>query len=163
MKKIVYSRQDGGVSIVIPVPKVKLEKQLGAMTDAEYEAHVIQRSIPEGLAYRHIEDADIPATREFRNAWEDSQPGTQIDICCAKARDIMLERLRVERDALLVVEDKNFMKALEKGEDTSAIATKKQELRDATETLKALQVEGVYNDEALLEQIRTLGVIPNQA
>ena len=49
-----------------------------------------------------------------------------------KAKDITKDRLREERKPLLEEQDILFMKAQEAGEDTSAIVTEKQRLRDIT-------------------------------
>ena len=66
-----------------------------------------------------------------------------------KAKEITKERLRVERKPLLEAEDVKFMKAQEAGEDTTAIVTEKNRLRDitkkadtckTTDELKALKV-----------------------
>lgn len=52
-KRIIYPNDDGGVSIIIPTESVE-----AAMKD-----------IPSGKPYRIVDAADIPADREFRNAW----------------------------------------------------------------------------------------------
>jgi len=49
-----------------------------------------------------------------------------------KAKDITKDRLREERKPLLEEQDILFMKAQEAGEDTTAIVTEKQRLRDIT-------------------------------
>ena len=67
-----------------------------------------------------------------------------------KAKDITKDRLRAERKPLLEVQDVAFQRALEAGEDTTAIVAEKQRLRDITnevdsmttvEELKAASVE----------------------
>ena len=52
-KRIIYPNDDGGISIIIPAESVE-----AAMKD-----------IPAGKPYRIVDAADIPADREFRNAW----------------------------------------------------------------------------------------------
>lgn len=157
MKKIAYTRQDGGVSIVVPAPKDRLEIVLGSLSESEYENHVMERSIPKDVTnVRSIEESDIPTSREFRDAWEDSQLGNQIDINCEKTRDMCLEKLRKNRSKLFDEQDKLFIIASEKGEDTSAIISEKERLRGITNPLKSLSVVGKYNDEVLLQQIRDL-------
>ena len=49
-----------------------------------------------------------------------------------KAKDITKERLRAERAPLLQEQDVAFQRALESGQDTSAIVAEKQRLRDIT-------------------------------
>ena len=67
-----------------------------------------------------------------------------------KAKDITKDRLRAEREPLLLAQDVAFQRALEIKADTSAIVAEKQRLRDITtlvdtantvEELKALEVK----------------------
>ncbi len=67
-----------------------------------------------------------------------------------KAKDITKDRLRAEREPLLLAQDVAFQRALETNTDTSAIVAEKQRLRDITtlvdtantvEELKALEVK----------------------
>ena len=67
-----------------------------------------------------------------------------------KAKDITKDRLRQEREPLLLAQDVAFQRALESNADTSAIVAEKQRLRDITtlvdtantvEKLKALEVK----------------------
>jgi hypothetical protein len=67
-----------------------------------------------------------------------------------KAKDITKNRLRAEREPLLLAQDVAFQRALESNADTSAIVTEKQRLRDITtlvdtantvEELKALEAK----------------------
>jgi hypothetical protein len=160
MKRIIYTRPDGGVSIVIPAPKKRLEKVLGPLTDKQYQEHVRERSIPnDATKIRSVYAKDIPTSREFRNAWVDTTELEKIDICCEKARDIQLKKLRAERDEALKPLDIEYMVALEQGKDTAPIVAKKQKLRDATNPLKNLRVEGKVNDRAILQDIRKMGVL----
>ena len=64
------------------------------------------------------------------------------------------------RDQKLKETDQEFVIALSKGENTTAIEVKKQILRDATNDLKALDVNG-YNDEIILSKIKELGQLPS--
>jgi hypothetical protein len=66
-----------------------------------------------------------------------------------KAKDITKDRLRQEREPLLLAQDIAFQRALESNADTSAIIAEKQRLRDITtlvdtantvEELKALEI-----------------------
>jgi hypothetical protein len=51
--RIIYPNDDGGISIIIPAESVE-----AAMKD-----------IPTGKPYKIVDAADVPADREFRNAW----------------------------------------------------------------------------------------------
>tara|TARA_R110000737_G_scaffold123862_1_gene156008 strand:+ start:914 stop:1144 length:231 start_codon:yes stop_codon:yes gene_type:complete len=55
-----------------------------------------------------------------------------INIDITKAKVITKDRLRADRTPLLAAQDILFMKAQEASEDTSAIVTEKQRLRDIT-------------------------------
>jgi hypothetical protein len=66
-----------------------------------------------------------------------------------KAKEITKDRLRQEREPLLLAQDVLFQRALESSADTSAIVAEKQRLRDITtlvdtantvEELKALEI-----------------------
>ena len=57
--KIIYKREDNGVSVLIPSPNWS-----GTMEE------LAQKDVPTGLKYKIVEDSDIPSDRSFRNAWE---------------------------------------------------------------------------------------------
>ncbi len=162
MKRFIYTRlDDGGLSVVTPLPKEYIEELLGPMSEEAYEAHVLEQSIPDGVtSWRFIEDTDIPASREFRNAWADITLDPTVDIDAAKARDLKLAELRDERNKVLASTDVDFMKALESGDQTSlnSIKEKRQALRDATDPLKNLDISGAA-DEALLSEIKSLAIL----
>jgi len=61
-----------------------------------------------------------------------------ITINFTKAQEITKDRLREERKPLLEAQDIAYMKAQEAGEDTSAIVTEKQRLRDITSTVDSM-------------------------
>lgn len=74
-----------------------------------------------------------------------------ITVNITKAKDITKDRLRTERAALLEAQDVAYMRALEAGQDTTAIVAEKQRLRDITQLadqaqtlddLKAISVQG---------------------
>ena len=71
----------------------------------------------------------------------------------AKAEDATRDRLRAEREPRLAALDVQFMRAIEAGQDTTAIAAEKQALRDVTaKDLSALAIERLATltiDEAL--------------
>jgi hypothetical protein len=57
MKRIIYQNNDGGVSILIPTGELAIEE-------------VARKDVPAGVAYKIVDEADIPTDREYRNAWE---------------------------------------------------------------------------------------------
>jgi hypothetical protein len=54
-----------------------------------------------------------------------------------KAKDITKDRLRQEREPLLLAQDVAFQRALESNTDTFAIVAEKQRLRDITKQVDA--------------------------
>lgn len=72
---------------------------------------------------------DHPTEKTFRGAWE--HDGEAIVVNMDKAREIQADAIRRERAEVLPGLDADFMKALETGADTSAIAAQKKLLRDA--------------------------------
>lgn len=158
--KIMYTRpEDNGVSIVVAAPKEAIEKVLGPLTQEQYEAHVLERSIPaNAINVKRISDEDLPADREFRNAWADITPDTKVNIDLGKAKELKLAEMREKRNKLLEAADKDFMIALERGEDLTELKARKQALRDLTNGLKNLTATGV-DDEKVLTQIKQLAKV----
>ncbi len=111
------------------------------MSDEEYSKHLdylISKSTNEFVSYRLGEETDLPQEnglqdRTFRNAWTDDLNTDTVDIDINKAHEIKKEQLRAAREPLLKALDVEVMKALESGQDVSALAAKKQELRDVTD------------------------------
>lgn len=136
MKKIIYTRPDGGLSIVYPAPKSVIEEaQKRTLTDAEYEARVWEKSVPaNAILPASIEDDVIPEDRYFRNAWKANANLIEVDL--PKARDLHMNNLRVDRNVKLKELDIEFQIALEKGdaEAQRTIAARKQALRDMPAT-----------------------------
>jgi len=62
----------------------------------------------------------------------------KIQVNIDKAKEITKDKLRAERAPLLEQLDVQYMRALEAGQDTSAIVAKKQELRDAPVTVDSM-------------------------
>jgi hypothetical protein len=58
-KRIIYPNQEGGVSIVVPVPECDLTIE-----------EIAQRTVPAGSSFKIVDVSDIPADRTFRDAWE---------------------------------------------------------------------------------------------
>lgn len=159
MLKILYTRPDGGVSIICPVPKEKTEQILGTLTDEQYIQHILDTSVPsDATNVRQVTDDDLPSDREFRDAWVDTQPGTQVDVCCDRAKDVSLARLRVKRNQKLAELDVQGIKLLDMGldEELAAVRQEKQKLRDITDSLKAVNTEGKVNNQELLDELKSL-------
>jgi hypothetical protein len=87
MKKIVFTRPDGGVSVVNPAPEFvsQFETEEQALQALEFKA------VPaDATDVVTVDVAGIPTDREFRDAW--TQTGGAFGISIAKARTIQLER-----------------------------------------------------------------------
>lgn len=131
--RIAYTRPDGGASIVIAAPKKDLERVLGPLSDAEYRAHVMQRSIPaDATDIKELPDNWTPPDKDrtFRNAWKHS--GGQFSVDMEKARDIHRERIRQARESKMAALDVAYQRADEKADSKAKadISAKKQALRD---------------------------------
>jgi biotin carboxylase len=161
--KIMYTRpEDNGVSIVVAAPKEAIERVLGPLTQEQYEAHVMERSIPSNaINVKFITDENIPANREFRNAWVDITDDNNVNICCNKAKELKLEELRRVRNAKLAETDMEFTRAIESDDADliSAVKAKRTALRNATEALKAIEADGIIDDLELLELIRQKSIL----
>lgn len=124
MRKIIYTRADGGMSVVHPVINNN-----ETMTETEAEQRAFDK-LPLDAINPHFIDS-IPSDRTFRNAWED-QGVVQINM--EKAREIHKEVLRRLRTPKLAELDVAYMRADEIGDtaEKAIIAAKKQALRDVT-------------------------------
>jgi len=80
--------------------------------------------------------ATVPANRDFRGAW--TLNGSVISEDMDKAKEIFKDKIREVRKPLLEAKDVELMKALEEGNSTTAIASAKNALRDATHWVLAL-------------------------
>jgi hypothetical protein len=58
MKLIIYPNDNGGVCILTPAPECGLTIE-----------EIAAKDVPEGKPWKIVDGTDIPATREFRNAW----------------------------------------------------------------------------------------------
>ena len=58
MKLIIYPNDNGGICILTPAPECGLSIE-----------QIAQKDVPSGKPYKIVDAADIPADREFRNAW----------------------------------------------------------------------------------------------
>lgn len=142
--RILYTRADGGLSVVHAAAKADIEKVLGVLTDEEYRDHVWQRSVPaDAVNAVEIPDEYQLPDREFRDAW--AQDGMRVKHDMQKVKEIQLKKLRVERDALLVKYDGLQSRAIDLNDAVAMadVKAKKQALRDATEALKKLDPKSI--------------------
>ena len=58
MKRIVYTNESGGVSVVIPAPECPLTLE-----------QIAQKDVPQNVPYWFVDETDIPTDRTARDAW----------------------------------------------------------------------------------------------
>ncbi len=121
MQVIIYTNDNGGVSVCYPTGELPIE-EVKAKDTPGHSVIVDNDSLPN-------EDAD------FFDAWELNGGAVAVNI--GKAKDITKNRLRAERAPLLAAQDVLFMKNLEAGVDNSAVVAEKQRLRDVTKLADA--------------------------
>lgn len=66
MKIRILKKSDGSVAIVHPAPKSRRPDE----TEEEWFLRVADKSTPNGIAYEDVPNEKLPATREYRGAWE---------------------------------------------------------------------------------------------
>jgi len=118
-------------------------KQEGDSVSIIVSDSIDMREVVRDNEYNAIDEEDLPNDREFRDAWK---LDGSIDL--EKAKTIWRNKLRHARIAPLAVLDIEWLKAMEKGnvKQASAIANKKQTLRDITkreEISKATTIEEI--------------------
>jgi hypothetical protein len=73
--KIKYTNPDGSLAIVHPAPDFK-----GTMEE------LAAKTVPEGLSWSTVEEADLPISRNYRDAWVEN--GSVVDIDLEKAKPL---------------------------------------------------------------------------
>lgn len=115
---IVFTNDNGGVSVCIPTGELPIDQ-------------VLEKDVPAGRGARIVLADDLPnKDNDFFDAWE--MNGATITVNLEKAKGITKDRLRAERAPLLAAQDVAFQRALEEGKDTATIVAEKQRLRDIT-------------------------------
>jgi len=91
---------------------------------------VFAKDVPPDATNAAIVDRSIVPDEwfEYHAAW--SWDGETLSIDIPKAKEVTKDRLRIEREPLLVAQDVLFQRALETGADTTAIVAEKQRLRN---------------------------------
>lgn len=113
---IIFTNDNGGVSVCIPTGELPIE----AVKAKDTPSHSII-----------VQESELPqADNDFFNAWELANGVVSVNL--TKAKEITKTRLRAERAPLLAAQDVLYMRALEAGQDVSAIVAEKQRLRDVT-------------------------------
>ena len=58
-QRIIYTKPDGSIAIVIPTAECGLSIE-----------EIAAKDVPQGLQYFIVDASEIPTDRTFRNAWE---------------------------------------------------------------------------------------------
>jgi hypothetical protein len=118
---IIFTNDNGGVSVCIPTGEISIEA-------------VLAKDCPKGAII--VEQSALPNQHnDFFDAWE--LVSGKVEVSLAKATEITKKRLRSEREPLLAEQDVAFQRALETGADTTAIVAEKARLRDVTKLADA--------------------------
>lgn len=130
MKKIIYTRPDGGLSVVTPVRNTA--PRLETLTDEEIERRALEKLPPDAINPRLVDASAIPQDRTFRNAW--TQIGSDVVHDMGKCRALHRTKLRELRKPRLEALDSAYLCADERADTTAKkqIAMQKQALRDVT-------------------------------
>jgi len=93
-KRILYTNNEGGVSIVVPAPNQDIEA-------------IARHVVPAGKAYEIVDTVDMPTDRTFRNAWQhDTSTAPQKVVTdMAKAKVIAHTARKANRDELMKPHD----------------------------------------------------------
>ena len=141
---VVLTRADGTVA-VMTFP--------GMPTPSDIAAELAKMPGQQFVSHRLLDAAELPSTREYRDAWTDSGSGP-LSHDMPRAREIHKARLRAERAPLLAALDVEYQRAIEANDSgrKQRVAATKQRLRDVTadpriqaaetiDALAAVQVE----------------------
>lgn len=113
---IIFTNENGGVSVCVPTGEIPIEAVQG-------------KDIPAGVQSHIVDAASLPNEHnDFFNAWE--QTNGVVTVNLDKAKNLTKNRLRQERTELLAAQDVLFQRAQEAGQPTTAIVAEKQRLRD---------------------------------
>lgn len=73
--KILFQRPDGSISILVPAEEFREPGE----SDEAFCTRVGYKDVPANLAWRLIDDSEIPKDRTYRAAWINSDDGIKID------------------------------------------------------------------------------------
>jgi len=110
--KIILFKKDGQINFLNPFSDLKIEE-------------VIKKDLPKGIDYNIIDLSELPVDSPFLDALN-----IDLSIDIDKAQEITRKKLILKTAPEFAELDKDFIVALERGEDTSEIVGRKQELRD---------------------------------
>lgn len=68
MKLAIFPNDEGTISVLVPAPNCGLTLE-----------QICAKDVPTGVKYKIIDSSELPADREFRNAWQYPQIETDFD------------------------------------------------------------------------------------
>jgi hypothetical protein len=116
--KIIYTNNEGGVSVVHPTGEVPINELPAKLGLVDYEI---------------VEDSVILSDRTFRNAWVKSGATVVEDL--AKSKEIAHDRRRVAREAEFAPHDEVIAKQIP-GADATAAESARAAIRTKYETVQ---------------------------
>ena len=124
MQRIIY-KEDGGVSVVIPVLKSKKQNE----SEKQWLKRVFDKATPEGASYKDTNE--VLPNRRFRNAWQKGKANA-VDVDLSKAKAQVLVEIREVRNKELVNTDGLMARATEIGtqKEIDDLKIQRQRLRD---------------------------------
>lgn len=128
MKRIAFTRPDGGVSVIVPAPKAQLPDE----SEADFMARVATAIPPDAT---DVTELDTLPSRTYRNAWR--LTGGKVAHDMPAARELKMAELRQARNAKLAETDGLYLRAQEQ-ENAAEVARLKglrQRLRDLPATV----------------------------
>lgn len=75
-KRIIYTTEDGSVAVITPSPKWE-----GTLEE------LAEKDVPTGVEWRIADVSALPQSRNYRNAWTDTNPTETVDVDLEKAKD----------------------------------------------------------------------------
>lgn len=120
-QRIIFQNAEGGVSVIIPTGELPIEE-------------VAAKDVPEGVAYKIVEDNAIPADRFFRNAWVANGAAVEVDL--DQAKSIGHDMRRAQRSEEFAPLDEIIAKQIP-GTDVVKVEAERQGIRDKYAAIQA--------------------------
>ena len=139
-KCIVYTRPDGGVTVVHPAPEYLARFN----SEADGIAAVQLKAVPkDAINIIIVDHTAIPTSRRFRNAW--NIQGNTVVHNMTKARNKRMSEIRTERNNRLLASDSLFARVTEIGTlaEAAALRVYRQILRDIPQTVNLNSIQDV--------------------
>lgn len=131
MRKIIFTRPDGGVTVVYPV--INITEISAGFTEADAEQRAWDKLPVDAINPVFVDESAIPTDRTFRNAWEHS--GNSVTQNITKAKTIAHEKRREARAEEFAPHDEVIMKQIP-GADATAAESARATIRTKYATMQ---------------------------